>query len=310
MSRQPKRRSAPAEMPEYRGLLAEGRSLLGGTSESPFLDAALILAHAAGIPVDRIYAGGSEPVPEPVAERFRVLLRRRAAGEPVAWITGIREFFGHSFRVDPGVLVPRPDTETLVEAAITALPVSGTVSIHDAFTGSGAVGISLATAARERGLRVKLLLSDREPEARACAAWNAAALLAGANQPELDWAVEQSDGLIPASAAAFGTVHRFEIVTANPPYLTSSEWKARRDSGWLEPESSLDGGPDGLNAYRVIAEQARDSLVTGGNLFLELGEGQAEAVSGFLREAGLGIDGTHRDLAGTARVVHAIRTTG
>lgn len=299
-------------MSDYRGLLAQGREVLLPHTESPFLDAALLLAHASGQSVDRVYSGGTDPVSEDAAGLYRTLLERRAAGEPVAWITGIREFWGHRFRIHPGVLVPRPDTETLVQAALEAMPDTDAtrICIHDAFTGSGAVGISLALAARERGYSFSLLLSDRSPAARACAFENARVLLGSAAGPAGEWEVQPGEGLSAGGPRWYGNGTPPLLVTANPPYLTAAEWNLRRNLGWKEPGSALDGGPDGLDAYRLIAAQAPELLTPGSQLLLEIGEGQTDAVSGLLQGAGLQLLRVHTDLAGIARVLHFLWRAG
>ena len=248
-----------------REALLDGASVLSGTgSESPYLDASLLLSLAAGRSRESLLASYPEILSPQVESLFRCLVTRRASGESVAYILGEKEFFGRIFRVDPGVLVPRPDTETLVEAALEAARIiadrhrsrtdgetgsfpaaAGSFAglrVHDAFAGSGCVGITLAAELPGADLS----LSDLSPEAREIAASNARRLLGR------DLAILESDSL----ASVDGT---FDLITANPPYVRTSETdrilglsiSSRTVAGQacrsLEPRMALDGGADGLD---------------------------------------------------------------
>jgi release factor glutamine methyltransferase len=228
--------------------------------------------------------------------RLDAALQRRLKHEPVARIVGMREFYGRSFSVDPHVLDPRPDTETLVEAALAAIAARGLrnerLSLLDLGTGSGCILITLlAELPRAHGIGV-----DKSPAALANAAANArrlgvaerARFMAG------DW-LDALDG-------------EFDLILSNPPYLASDAIAglAAEVAGY-DPHLALDGGPDGLDAYRAIAARARAALAEQGRLLLEIGASQADAVAGILRAAGLEPEGLAHDLAGRPRVVVARR---
>lgn len=272
--------------------LSEGAAVLASVSDTPFLDASLLLAHALGASRERALALGPEPLDKAGEAAYRGLLARRAAGEPVAYLLGFKEFRGLEFRVDARVLCPRPDTELLVEAALEAArpfsaPGRAPIRLHDAFTGSGAVAVALAA---ELGERADASMSDLSPGALALARENSRALL-GRELPA--FLADCLDGVA-------GT---FELVTANPPYVTSVFCDGIDAAGGKEPRLALDGGPDGLDLYRRFVPRAREVLVPGGVLAVEIGDEQGRAVSGLLRDAGFRNVEVLRDLGGRDRVV-------
>ncbi len=292
-----------------REALSDGASSLSRAgSETPFLDASLLLASASGVDRDRLLSRGEDPVPESSAEAYRGFLLRRAGGESVAYILGKKEFYGRVFRVDRRVLVPRPDTEVLVEAALAEAariseergmgsPGKGRYSgirVHDAFTGSGCVGITLA--AELPGAEVSL--SDACPDALAAAAENSEVLL-GRRLP-----LFRSDILA-------GVPGPFDLVTANPPYVSSRETDriqaAGAGRGAREPRSALDGGPDGLSFYRAFVPEAEKKLAQGGALAVEIGEEQGSRVAGIFAVRGFRDVRILPDLAGRDRVVRGVR---
>lgn len=253
-------------------------------SASPRLDAELLLAHALGIERLGLYTDSERPLTPPELARCRELIARRGRREPLAYVTGERAFRRLRLRVGPGVLVPRPETETLVEWALEVLPSGG--AALDWGTGSGAVAIALATEAE--GPRVTAV--DRAPEALAAAAANAEA--AGA-------ALElvASDGFTALAGRAF------DLVAANPPYLSESDLAAAPPELAWEPREALVAGPTGLEAIAGIVRDAPAHLVPGGWLLVEVGAGQAPAVEAMLRDAGAREVGHRDDLAGIARAV-------
>jgi len=272
-----------------REALAEGQGRIGASRPgSPFLDASLLLAWALGSTRDRLLASLPEPVPASVLARYRALVERRASGEAVAYITGRKEFLGRDFIVDRRVLVPRPDTEILVETALAGLPAPGAapIRIHDAYCGSGCVGISLALARPDADLS----LSDLDPGARDVCAANCLALL-GRVPPIL------------ASDALSGVDGPFDLITANPPYVRSDLTLSILGKGSVEPRLALDGGPDGLAQYGALAGQAMLRLAPGGVLAVEIGDEQAADVARLFDTAGFAQVRTTRDLAGYDRVV-------
>jgi release factor glutamine methyltransferase len=227
------------------------------------------------------------------AARFGAYVERRLEGEPVSRIVGVREFYGRPFRIDASTLDPRPDTETLVEAALGLVDREAPLNILDLGTGSGCILITLlAELPRASGVGVDVSLGALElarANAQILGVGDRAAFLAS------DWleAVEGS----------------FDLVVANPPYLSAADMAALspevRDH---DPAPALDGGPDGLSAYRRIVPGLRKALRPGGFALFESGPDQAQSVSRLLAEAGLDVgEGQHlwRDLAGRPCVVGA-----
>ena len=263
-------------------------------ADSPRLEAELLLGQALGcdrialiVERDRLVEG------EPLA-RFRALVQRRRKAEPVAYLRGQREFFGRSFRVDRRVLVPRPDTETLVEVTLQRTQDRSLFArVLDLCTGSGNVAITLA---RERPTW-QVLGTDLSADALGVARDNAVAL--GAL-----WNVSFAQGDL---FAAVQPQARFEVITANAPYIPTADIEALapeiRDH---EPRIALDGGRDGLQVIRRLVPQARAHLAPCGLLALEIQLDQAEAVSALLQQHGYEQIATTRDLGGRPRVVSAL----
>ena len=253
-------------------------------SPSPRLDADLLLAHALGVERLRLYTDSERPLTPSELARARDLLARRGRREPVAHLTGERAFRRMSLRVGPRVLVPRPETEVLVEWALEIAPPGA--AVLDWGTGSGA--IALALAGEGDGLRVTAL--ERSPEALETARDNGARL-----GLEVEWL--RSDGF----AAVAG--RRFAAIVANPPYLSEADLAAAPPELAFEPVEALVAGPTGLEAVARIAAEAPRHLEPGGRVLIEVGAGQAAAAEEALRAAGLG-EVTHRaDLSGIERVV-------
>jgi release factor glutamine methyltransferase len=253
-------------------------------SASPRLDAELLMAHALGIERLGLYTDSERPLTPPELARCRELIGRRARREPVAYHTGERAFRRLRLRVGPGVLVPRPETEVLVEWALEVLAPGA--AVLDWGTGSGAIAVALATEGD--GLHVTAI--DRSPEALAVAEANAAA--AGA-------AVElvRSDGFAELAGRAY------DAVVANPPYLSDADLAGAPPELGFEPREALVAGPTGLEAIAAIVRDAPAHLVPGGWLLMEVGAGQAPAVVAMLRDAGAREASSRDDLAGIARVV-------
>ncbi|AEJ62233.1 protein-(glutamine-N5) methyltransferase, release factor-specific [Spirochaeta thermophila DSM 6578] len=280
-------------MSTYRELLTEAtRTLARAGIPTPFLDALLILSHASGLPKEALLASYPEPVPPETRRTFESLLARRLAGEPVSYIRGLKEFYGLTFHVDRRVLVPRPDTEVLVDAALTLIRRDPAIThIHDACTGTGCILIAILTHT-PRPLTASA--SDVSEEALDVFRENASRLL-GTVPPH-----HRSDLLSSVPG-------RFHLITANPPYLTEEEVAVMKASGWPEPALALASGPDGLSHIRRLIPQALDHLVPGGYLICEHHDAQADAVAELYREAGY----THvrhlPDLAGRRRATLARR---
>jgi release factor glutamine methyltransferase len=273
--------------------LAEGRAALQKSgADSPALDARLLLADASGLDAAALIARRGDTLPSLAYRTFKDHLTRRERGEPVARIFGAAEFFGLRLKLGPATLVPRPETETLVELVLAEAR-SGfkpNVSICDLGTGSGAIAIAL--------------LSEL-PQAHAVATDIAEASLSVAM---LNAEQQGMRSRITFLKAAFADplAGPFDIVVSNPPYIRSGVIPAlAREVREYDPRVALDGGPDGLAAYRSILAQAPELVSDRGILALEIGYDQGESVAALCRGAGLGEVVIHRDLAGHERVVMA-----
>lgn len=266
--------------------------LLGARTDSARLDAELLMAEALNVSRSDLFLRHMRD-PEPAG--FAELVARRAAHEPVAYIRGYQEFFGLPFMVSPDVLIPRGDSETLVEAALAARP--DAARVLDCGTGSGALLLAvLHDLPRAGGVGI-----DRSPGAVALARANAERLgLTGrARMIEADWHQ-------PAWTAGLGGP--FDLVLANPPYVESSADLAP-DVRDHEPAGALFAGPDGLDDYRVLIPQLPLLLSEQGVALVEIGHTQAAAVTAIGAQAGLEA-ALHRDLAGRARVLEFKKALG
>ncbi|HZZ84072.1 MAG TPA: peptide chain release factor N(5)-glutamine methyltransferase [Anaeromyxobacteraceae bacterium] len=256
--------------------------------DAPRLTAELLLAHALRCDRVRLYLDFDKPLGEPELTAFRELVKRRAAGEPTAYLVGKKEFYGRPFRVDRRVLVPRPETELLVEAALGALPAGG--AALDLCTGTGCIALTLAL--EKPGVRVAAV--DLSPDALAVARDNATAL--GAEVELL-----QGDLFAPLPPE-----RRFDVIASNPPYIPSGELPGLSREVRQEPALALDGGPDGLAVARRLVAEARARLAPGGTLLVELHESHAESLPALCRAAGFAKVALHKDLAGLPRFVVAV----
>ncbi len=251
--------------------------------DSPRLTAELLLAHALGCDRVRLYLDFDKPLGEGELAAYRELVRRRAAGEPAAYLTGSKDFFGRRFKADRRALIPRPETELLVEAALGALPEEG--ALLDLCTGSGCVAV---TVALERP-RARVVAVDLSAEALALARENAEAL--GARVELL-----QGDLYQPLPPEL-----RFDVVAANPPYVPSPEVPALARELSHEPALALDGGEAGLTVTSRVVAGAPARLVPGGTLVVEMHESQRESLPRLCLEAGFERAEARRDLAGLWR---------
>ncbi len=249
-------------------------------------DAALLLAHALGRPRAWLYAHGDESPDAAAVQRFEGLLARREAGEPVAYLTGRRGFWHLDLRVTPDTLVPRPETERLVELALERLPPGTPSRIADLGTGSGAIALALAL---ERP-RARVVATDASGAALAVARGNADAL--GAGNVEF----RHGNWFEPLAG------ERFDLVASNPPYVADGDPHLAQGDLRFEPAAALASGADGLDDIRVIVRDAPAHLVPGGWLLLEHGFDQGAAVRALLLAAGFAEVGTGRDLEGRDRV--------
>jgi release factor glutamine methyltransferase len=259
---------------------------------TPRLDAELLLCHVLGCDRVRLYMDMARPLDDAERERVRALVVRRRKHEPVAYILGKKEFYRHSFEVSKDVLVPRPETEILVDRALEVLPKDAALAL-DLCTGSGAIALSVA--ALRPGLSFDA--TDISPPALEIAQRNSQRL-------GLAERVRFHQGDLYAALPAPA---RYALVVSNPPYVADSEWPAlARDITEHEPRVALLAGADGLGVLRRICATAADWLEPGGALLLEVGSGQADAVAGWLREDPRFEETmTHRDLGGVQRLVES-----
>ena len=250
--------------------------------DSPRMEARLLLAHALGIGRDQTLT--ATPTPEQAAH-FESLVKRRVGREPFAYISGHREFWSLDFEVGPGVLVPRPDTETLIEEALRIMPDrNGPLRIADLGTGSGAILIAALTEFP-----------------------NATGIGFEASSDAFEWASRNARRLMPERAEIrlsdwTRSQGPFDLVFSNPPYIPSLDIESLEpDVAHFEPRAALDGGADGLSAYRTLAELLPSLLKPGGHALLEIGFGQAGATEKLFRN--LEILRIAPDLSGVPRCV-------
>ena len=246
------------------------------------LDAQLLLAEVLGRPRSWLFAHGDAALTPPQAAHFAGWVARRAAGEPFAYLVGRKEFHGLALDVGPAVLVPRPDTETLVDWALDLLPADRPVQVADLGTGSGAIALALKHA-RAHAL---VTATDLSAEALAVAAGNARRL-------QLDVAFAEGPWWAPLAG------RKFDLVVSNPPYIAGGDPHLAALAH--EPALALTPGGDGLDAYRAIVAGAAAHLLPGGWLLFEHGHDQAGAVAALLHAAGFDTVATRADLAGVPR---------
>ena len=249
-------------------------------------EAGLLLADVLGRTRTWLYAHGDAPVSPEVAVRFELLVARRAVGEPVAYLVGRRSFWRFDLAVTPDTLIPRPETERLVELALARIPEQAAWRIADLGTGSGAIALAIA---HERP-HAHVVASDRSAQALEVARGNAAALgIANVEFRAGDW-------LQPLSG------ERFDLIASNPPYIEEGDPHLDQGDLRFEPHGALASGKDGLDAIRIIARDAPVHLRAGGWLLLEHGWMQGEAVRALLRDGGFVDVATVRDLEDRERV--------
>lgn len=259
---------------------------LGLSSRDARAEAELLLRRALGIDRARLAAHPELAVEARGHPLYLRYLERRLAGEPVAYILGEREFHGLDFEVTPDVLIPRPETELLVELALMRMPAEAPLRVLDLGTGSGCIAVTLA---RLRP-RSSVIATDVSRDALEVARRNAVRHAAGN--------VELRCGDCFAPVAE----ERFDVIVSNPPYVAADDLHLRSGDLRFEPRHALTSSPDGLGLLQAIAFQAPPRLRPGGWLLLEHGRDQGEAVSSLLAAAGMSNVFTERDLAGLPRV--------
>ena len=261
-------------------------------SPLPPLEARILLTHVLGWRRTQLITRGDEPIERASIERYQALEARRVAGEPVAQLVGAREFFGLDFEVTPDVLIPRPETELLVETALAALEDVSRPRVLDLGTGTGAIAVAIASARPD----AQVWALDRSAEALAVAARNAARLL-DVKRPGGAVAVKQSDWYESLDSAL-----RFDVIVSNPPYIASGDPHLSEGDLRFEPRGALTDEADGLSAIRKIVAGAPARLAANGALWIEHGYDQAEAVRALLTAQGFAQVRSERDLAGIERI--------
>jgi release factor glutamine methyltransferase len=264
-------------------------------SASPRLDAELLCAHALGLRRIDLYLQFDRPLRDDELSAIRALIRRRGQREPVAYITGHREFYGRAFSVTRDVLIPRPDTETLVELALREIRGHATpaaeLRVADIGTGSGAIAVTLTAEIPE----LRVIATDTSAEALAVAAANA----------QRHHVADRVDFV--HTSWADGIVEAVDLVVTNPPYVTSAEVAdAEPDVRDYEPHVALLGGDDGLDGYRQLLASLQARVRAGARLLFEVDPRTAAAVAALIADAFSGAStSVHEDLARNDRVVRA-----
>jgi release factor glutamine methyltransferase len=269
-------------------------------AESPRLDAEVLLAHARGCKRIELYTAFEDTAPDALRDKFRGLVKERAAGKPVAYLVGQREFFSLPFEVTPDVLIPRPETELVVVRAIDiakewAAAGRTDVTIADVGTGSGILAVTLA---------------KHLPNSRVTAIdVSAAALAVAQRNAALHGVTERSNWVEGDVLAAVPAAPAFDLIVSNPPYVTSGELADLADDvRQYEPKLALDGGPEGTTVIERLLPQAVERLKLGGWLLMEIGPSIVDRVQRLIETtAGLVRHATLKDIAGLPRVVQAQR---
>lgn len=249
------------------------------------LENRILLCQATGLTRVQLITQGDRPLAPDEAQRLGALVARRLRGEPIAYIVGKREFFGLDFQVGPAVLIPRPDTELIVELALERLP-QGPSRLLDMGTGSGAIAVAVAHTRPDADVTAL----DVSPDALAVARANAAANGASVRFLESSW----FDALAPGET--------FDVIASNPPYIAAGDAHLAQGDLRFEPVGALTDHADGLSALRIIVAGGPRHLVPGGWLLLEHGYDQAAAVRALLADAGFADVQSWQDLAGIERV--------
>lgn len=252
----------------------------------PRLEARMLLEFVLGKPREWLLAHDTDPLDPEHAATFLTLAAQRRQGVPMAHLIGWREFMGHRFDVTPAVLIPRPETELLVEMALGSLTNSNQPSVLDLGTGSGVVAISIALARPD----VRVTAADLSVEALAVAQRNAQTLGA-----RIQWWQGSWYEALPSEG-------RFDVIVSNPPYIAMGDAHLVQGDLRFEPVHALTDGADGLTALAQIVAGAGTRLKSGGSLWLEHGYDQAEKVANMLTQAGFTFVETKSDLAGVPRV--------
>lgn len=258
---------------------------LGLEKREARLEARILGSHTWSVDPAWLIAHGTDPIPPARSDAFHALVAQRLDGHPIAYLIGTREFYGRPFRVSPDVLIPRPDTELLVDLALKRLPHDRPMDILDLGTGSGCIAVTLALECP----RARVTATDRSTPALAMAQWNALSLATPVAFLISDW-----------FTALEG--QRFDLIVSNPPYIATTDHHLTQGDVRYEPMTALTAGHDGLDDLRRVIDGARRHLKPGGWILLEHGHDQAAAVRGLLERNSFQVIQSWTDLAGIPRV--------
>ncbi len=270
--------------------LRQGTTAIYGqqVSQTPLLDASLLLSKTTGLSREHLYSRSNIVLQPDALETYTTLIQRRCAAQPIAYLIGEREFYGRTFKVSPSVLIPRPDTEILVETALSKIALETSVHVLDLCTGSGCIGITIAA---ERP-KAAVIMTDISEEALA---------VAQINNNDI---VENRATLLHSDLFSALSDQKFEIIVTNPPYLNETWYNQTEAQVKAEPSIALlGGGDDGLTLIKKIIDQAPTYLLEGGCLLIECDYRQHDAVGDYLVSKGFSAIESYNDLAPLRRVI-------
>ena len=270
-----------------RDLLNNGAAFLDNYSETPRLDCSIILSHVMGIDRAKLLASYRDTVSEVIQKDLQNYLNLRKEGHPVAYILKEKEFYGYTFYLEEGVLTPRPDTEILVETAITIIQKNRLKTALDMCTGTGCIAITLKKECHD----LDIIATDISPISEKVFNINNKNLLNG----EIDF--------IHSNLFNNLKERHFDIIVTNPPYLTKKETDDRVDDGWKEPALALDGGDDGLDLIRTIIKKAPEFLNKNGWLLIEASSLQMKEMKTEMENSGYKNISIFKDLAARDRII-------
>lgn len=267
-------------------ILRQAITTLTPTSPTPWLDAEVLVMHVCGFDRSGLITQGHRGLTDDQQHRLEKLLVRRCQGEPIAYLTGTREFWSLEFNVSPATLIPRPETELLVEKALAHIPQDAEWTIADLGTGGGAIALALA---KERP-RCRIIATDISPAALEVARSNAAKFgLTNVEFREGSWFEPLTD-------------MKLDMMVSNPPYVRANDPHLEQGDVRFEPEQALAAGPEGLDAIRQIALSAREHLNPAARLLFEHGRDQAAAIGQLLHQLGYRNIVCYPDLGGRDRI--------